>query len=207
MLNFYQKIKRNTSLTKYIDDSKINFRFIDSFRFLRSLLDKLALYLEKYPIVDYGFKHYTGEQLKLLKKKGVYPYDFTSSFESRDVTQLPTAEEFYIDLYETNIDENNYKHAKKVWDAFKVENLGEYSDLYLKTDVLLLAYLKIDNCMKLYGLDPAHFFTTLGFSWEAALKYTNIWLDLLTDINMLNFIERGNNFHKSYFRRKKVFTF
>ena len=160
-------------------------------------MDKLASYLEKYPIVDHEFKHYTEEQLKLLKKKGVYPYDFTSSFESLNAAQLPTFKEFYSNLYETNIDENDYKHAQKVWDAFKIKNLGEYSDLYLKTDVLLLADIFEnfrDNCMKSYGLDPAHFFTTPGFSWEAALKYTKIWLELLTDIDMLNFIERGNDF-------------
>ena len=159
-------------------------------------MDKLASYLEKYPIVDHEFKHYTEEQLKLLKKKGVYPYDFTSSFESLNVTQLPTFKEFYRDLYKTNIHENDYM-LKKCGMLSKLKILENTVILYLKTNVLLLADIFenfCDNCTKSYGLDLAHFFTTPGFSWEAALKYTNIWLELLTDIDMLNFIERGNKF-------------
>lgn len=174
----------------------MNFRFIDSFRFLPNSLDKLASYLDEYPIVDCEFEknRYSQEQLQLLKRKGVYPYDYTSSFDSLEVTQLPTLNQFYSDLYETNINEDEYNHAQKVWDTFKIKNLGEYSDLYLKTDTLLLADVFENfrnNCIKAYGLDVAHYYTSPGFSWEAALKYTDIKLELLTDIDMFLFIERG----------------
>ena len=75
-----------------------------------------------------------------------------------------------------------------------MENLGEYSDLYLKTDVLLLADIFEnfrDNCIKAYGLDPAHYYTTPGFTWDATLKFTKIQMELLTDLAMHLCVERG----------------
>lgn len=72
--------------------------------------------------------------------------------------------------------------------------MGEYSDLYLKIDVLLLADVFEhfrENCKIVYGLDPAHYYTTPGLSWDAMLKYTNVELELITDIDILLFIERG----------------
>lgn len=93
-----------------------------------------------------------------------------------------------------NISDESFEHAVTVWEKFNIRTLGEYSDLYLKTDVLLLANVFEnfrDNCLKAYGLDPAHYHTTPGFSWDAMLKYTGIKLELLTDIDMLLFVERG----------------
>jgi len=85
---------------------------------------------------------YTGEEingkikedLELIKKKEVYPYDYMDSFSRFNENQLPKREDFYSILNDTDISEDDYKHAQEVWDAFKIRNLGEYHDLYLKTD-------------------------------------------------------------------------
>ena len=88
----------------------------------------------------------------------------------------------------------DYEHTKKVWSGMKKENLGEYHDVYLKTDVLMLADVFEtfqETCLKHYGLDPAHFYTAPGLSWKAALKHTRVELELLRDVDMLLMFEQG----------------
>lgn len=70
-----------------------------------------------------------------MSRKGVYPYDYMDSFDKFD-KGLPSKDEFYNILNGEDISDENYQHAKEVWDVFKLENMGEYHDLYLKTDVL-----------------------------------------------------------------------
>ena len=92
------------------------------------------------------------------------------------------------------ISDCDYDHAKKVWEEFGLRNLGEYHDLYLKTDVILLSnvFNKFKEvCMKNYKLDPAHFYTAPGLAWQVCLKKTGITLDLITDPDMLLMFERG----------------
>ena len=72
--------------------------------------------------------------------------------------------------------------------------MGEYHDLYLQSDVLLLTdvFENFRNtCMQYYGLDPCHYFTSPGLSWDAMLKMTKVKLELMTDVNMYQFIEKG----------------
>lgn len=100
----------------------------------------------------------------------------------------------YSNLNESDITDSEYQHAQNVWLKFDIKSIGEYSDLYLKTDVLLLAEVFETfrkNSLNSYKLDPAHYFTTPGLSWDAMLFHTKIRLELLTDIDMLLFIERG----------------
>ncbi|RLU16025.1 hypothetical protein DMN91_011783 [Ooceraea biroi] len=88
---------------------------------------------------------------------------------------------------ETNV---NYEDQQR----FAILTLGEYSDLYLKTNVLLLVDVFEnfrDSCINSYGLDPAYYYTLPGFTWDAMLKHTRINFELLTDIDMVMFIERG----------------
>ena len=141
---------------------------------------------------------YTGGEidgdLDLMKKKGVYPYDYMDCFSRFNENQLPKREEFYSILNDTDISEDDYKHAQKVWDAFKIRNLGEYHDLYLKTDVLLLADVFQnfrETCLHHYRLDPSHYMSSPGLSWGAMLKMTKINLDLISDIDMQLFVEKG----------------
>ena len=129
-----------------------------------------------------------------MKKKGFYPYDYMDSFSRFNENQLPKREDFYSILNDTDISEDDYKHAQEVWDAFKIRNLGEYHDFYLKTDVLLLADV-FENfrktCLNHYRLDPSHYMSSPGLSWDAMLKMTKINLDLISDIDMQLFVEKG----------------
>jgi hypothetical protein len=107
---------------------------------------------------------------------------------------LPPRESFYSSLTSDTVSESDYAHAANVWKRFSIRNLGEYSDLYLKTDVLLLADIFENfrvSCLQSYGLDPAYYYTLPGFTWDAMLKHTCINFELLTDIDMVMFIERG----------------
>ena len=92
------------------------------------------------------------------------------------------------------ISEEDYQHAQRVWKEFGINNLGDYHDLYLRTDVVLLANVYEafrDTCLKHYKLDPAHFYTSPGLAWKACLKHTGIKLELLTDPDMLLMFEWG----------------
>ncbi|XP_019700896.2 uncharacterized protein LOC109504655 [Harpegnathos saltator] len=92
------------------------------------------------------------------------------------------------------VSESDYAHAANIWQRFAIQTLGEYSDLYLKIDVLLLADIFENfrnSCIKSYGLNPAYYYTLPGFTWDAMLKHTGVNFELLTDIDMVMFIERG----------------
>ena len=109
-------------------------------------------------------------------------------------TQLPPKEAFHSSLNMSDISECDYKHAQKVWRVFSLNNLGEYHNLYLKTDVILLANVFEafrDNCLEYYRLDPAHFYTLPGLAWQACLKKMVIKLELLTDPDILLMFECG----------------
>ena len=139
-------------------------------------------------------KYFEGDELKLLLRKGVFPYDDFDSFDKLNETKLPPKEAFYSLLNDEHITEDDYKHAKKVWETFNMKTMREYHDLYLKSDVLLLADVFEnfrDVCQKNYDLDPAWYFTSPGLSWDAMLKLTKIRLELFTDIGMLLMIEKG----------------
>ena len=136
--------------------------FIDSCQFMSSNLDKLVNNLPKDKLI-YTSQVFKGKKLDLMSKKGVYPYDFMDSFEIFDQTELPTKVQFYSTLNDQHITNNEYDHAKKVWKVFKIKTMGEYHDLYLKSDVLLLADV-FENfrktCLQYYKLDPCHYFTS-----------------------------------------------
>ena len=82
----------------------------------------------------------------------------------------------------------------RIWNGFKLKTMGDYHDLYLKTDVLLLADVFEEFrrvCLENYKLDPAWHYTSSGLAWDAALKLTKVGLELLTDIDMLLMFEKG----------------
>ena len=95
------------------------------------------------------------------------------SFEKFEETSLPPREEFYSKLYDEEISEKDYEFAKEVWKEFSVSNTGEYHDLYLKSDVVLLADLFEQfrkTCLEHYELDPARYLISPGLAWNALLK-------------------------------------
>ena len=109
-------------------------------------------------------------------------------------TRLPDKEKFYSKLNDEHITDEEYAHAQTVWETFECKTLGDYYDLYVKTDVALLAdvFENFRNlCQEQSGLDPAHYFTSPGLSWDALLKKTGLELELFTDLEMHLFVERG----------------
>ena len=139
-------------------------------------------------------RHYTGDKLNLLTRKGVYPYEYMDSLEKLKETKLPPKETFYSRLNDEDISDEDYEHAIKVWKTFGMKTLQDYHDLYNDADVLLLADVFEnfrDICIKNYKLDPGHYYTAPGLVWDAALKVTKVELELLTDIDMLLMVEKG----------------
>ena len=107
---------------------------------------------------------------------------------------LPDKEAFYSNLNMEDITDVDYKHAKRVFKNLSNKNLGDYHDLYVQSDILLLAdvFENFRNmCNKIYELDPAHFLSPPGLAWQACLKKTEVELELITDPNMLLMVEKG----------------
>jgi Recombination endonuclease VII len=166
-------------------------RFVDSFKFMASSLDSLAQGLN-----PDDFKELKSQftDCQLLLQKGVYPYEYIDSFNKFQENSLPPIGAFFSKMSNSNITNAQYEHARKVWQKYGIQNLGQYSDLYLKTDVMLLTDI-FENfrkeCFVTYGLDPAQYVTAPSLSWDAMLKYTEVELDLLTEIDMLHFLRKG----------------
>ena len=167
--------------------------FLDSFQFMSSSLDNLAKNLPDDAFI-FTQQEFSGEQFNLMKQKGTYPYDYMDSFQKFNDTQLPIKKDFFSILYNQHITHEQYDHAQTVWNTFNLKTMGDYHDLYLKSDTLLLADI-FENfrktCLQYYKLDPCHYFSSPGLSWDAMLKMTKIKLELITDIDMFQFIEKG----------------
>ena len=170
---------------KGIEKSKeIELRFTDSFKFMCSSLDSLVNNLACGNNEFFGFKDYNESQYKLLIRKGVYPYEYMDDWNKFKETTLPPKEAFYSKLNMSGVSmsgvsNQDYEHARRIWREFGFKDLGEYHDLYLKTDVILLAnvfkaFRKV--CLDNYGLDPAHIYTAPGLVWRTCLKKTKIKL-------------------------------
>ena len=188
---------------------QVNFeiRFIDSFKFLQTSLANLVGNLS--PDDFRNTKHVFKSNTELLTRKGVYPYDYVSSLDKLSETQLPPKEEFYSKLNDEVISDEDYQHAIRVWNTFGCKTIRDYHDLYLKSDVLLLADV-FENfrktCLHHYKLDPAHYYTSPGLAWDACLKETGQQLQLLHDYDMLMMFEqgiRGGITHIKAIRRSK----
>ena len=130
----------------------------------------------------------------LLLRKGVYPYEYMDNWERFNEMSLPSKESFYSNLNMENNDDIDYRHGNNIFKRFKLKNLGEYHDLYVQSNTLLLAdvFENFRNkCLEVYELDPIHFLSLPGLAWQACLKKTNVKLELLTDYDMLLMVEEG----------------
>ena len=188
----------SVEVDKYINKNgeerskEIELRFIDNFKFMSSSLDSLVNNLACGNNKFFGFKDYNESQYKLLIRKGIYPYEYMDNWDKFKETTLPPKEAFYSKLSMSGVSDQDYKHAQSVWNEFGINNIGEYNNLYLCTDVILLAngfesFRKV--CLDNYGLDSAHFYTAPGLAWKACLKKTRIRLELLLDPDMLLMFE------------------
>ena len=191
------------------DDRQVNvysrLKFVDTMNFMRTSLEKLVGNLEK-PSFKHTGKYFRDEELDLMLRKGVYPYEYMTGVERLREKSLPPKEEFASLLGSgvisnskamitpSHISDEDYEHAQKLFEAFGCENLADYTGLYCKWNVLLLADVFesfIDVCLGKYGLDPSHYITAPAFSWDAMLKMTGVKLKLLTDSDMHLFFEEG----------------
>ena len=109
------------------------------------------------------------------------------SWDKFNETSIPDKEAFYSKLNKKGISSADYAHVQKVWTVCKIKNFGDYHDLYVQSDTILLADVFEnfrDKCIELYELDPAHFSSAPGLAWQAYLKKTGVKLELLTDYDM-----------------------
>ena len=196
----YISFSIKVEVDKYIDKEgnekykEIELRFIDSFKFMSSSLDSLVNNLAKGDHIFWGFEEYSDKQRELLIRKGIYPYEYMSSWDKFNEDRLPSKDKFYSNLNMSGVNDKEYEHARNVWKEFGIKNMGEYHDLYLNTDVILLANVFESFrsvCMKNYGLDTAHFYTAPGLAWKACSKKTAVRLELLLDPEMFLMFERG----------------
>ncbi|XP_025199346.1 uncharacterized protein LOC112597488 [Melanaphis sacchari] len=183
------------SFSKYISNS-FTIRFIDTLRFMASSLSTLSknLITPRFEKFRNSAKHFSTQDLPLVTRKGVYPYDYTDDWDKLEETSLPAKVDFYSLLEESHIKNEDYEHAKIVWNHFDCQTLGEYSDLYLKIDVLLLTDVFEnfrDLCITTYHLDPSFYYTAPGFSFDCMLKYTGQQLELIHDYDILIMFEKG----------------
>ena len=200
-ISFSKKIKVDEYKSKRTGETVslyFEIRFIDSFKFLQTSLANLVgnLQTDDFHNTKEIFKETEQSEVAvdLLTRKGVYPYDYVSSIEKLSETQLPPKDQFYSKLNDEDISDEDYQHAINVWNTFKCKTIKDYHDLYLKSDVLLLADV-FENfrktCLKHYNLDPAHCYTSPGLAWDACLKETGQELELSHDYDMLMMFEKG----------------
>lgn len=160
------------------EETKIKFQFIDSFRFLGNSLDTLSSSFqpEKISILVRDFPHLDPDRLKLLMRKGIFFYGYLDSVERLNETQLSSQEYFYNKLNDELITDSHFQHAQLIWSKFNLGNLSEYSDLCMKTDILLLV-LVFETLRKssheVYGLHPAHYYTLSGYN-DPRYRFTQV---------------------------------
>ena len=181
-----------------------NLIFIDSMQFINSGLDSLVKNLPNSDFI-YLSEKFSGKFLELVKEKGVYPDEYMDSFKKFSEDKLPNKSKFFSSFKDECISEKDYQRANNVWNAFKMKAMGDYHDLYLKRDVLLLADVFekfIKTCLDYYRLDPCHYFSSPGLSWDVMVKMTGIELELISDIDIHLFIEKGMRGGISYIAKR-----
>ncbi len=155
--------------------------------------------------------NYSYSRIRMLTEKGKYPYEHFDSFDRFKETTIPEAKVFISTLdkcvidgvdYEDKKDDEDimveckkaYNKAVSVFNEFKCKNLGDYSDLYLKTDTLILADIFEsfrDTCLREFKLDPVNYYTLPGYSWDCCLKKSQVKLEPFVEgqLDMLLFVE------------------
>ena len=181
-------------------------KFIDSYRFIASKLENLVNNLvephknlsidmlkQRFPNT-YQLCNDNIDKFKLLLRKGVYPYEYMDSWDKFDLPVPLDKKHYYSELNDSNISDEDINHVKNVCNTLKITNLGQYHDLYVRSETALLAdifenfrdrYLDVDK------LDPAYYLSAPGLSWHSGLKMTGQVLKLLTHENMLLLFEKG----------------
>ena len=135
-----------------------------------------------------GKQNWLMDHAHKLRQKGVFPYEYIDSGERLLETDLPTQEQFYDRLHDEPCSDEDYDRAEEVWNFFGCANLLQYLELYLNSDVFLLAdvFENFRNIsMKFYKLDPAHYLSAPQLAWDALLKYTDRAAPQIPGVNPL----------------------
>ena len=183
---------------KYIGIKYKDIRFMDSFRFLSTSVEKLAGSLNDSDF-SYLSEYFSDdprgvEKVAMLRRKGIFPYSYLTGYEKLRELGLPPPAAFHNDLTDTDVTESEYQFASEVFQTFGCETLADYVRAYLTSDVLILccAFQAFRaKSIRFYGLDPTGFWTTPGFAFQAALLMTRAELELMTDPDMMLMIEKS----------------
>ena len=180
---------------KFLTFSFDNFRFIDSFAFLPSSISNLT---DNLRTDENAFSYIkTREHRKIwsyIFRKGVFPYDYITSYKKLLESQLPPKEAFFNKLTNSCIKDSEYVFAQEIWNIFKCETLLDYMKVYLKSDVSLLLCIVEkyrDTCLEQFKLDPLKYISSSQLSFDAMLKKTHCKFELLCDKEMYSFMEKG----------------
>lgn len=171
-----------------------NMKFIDSMQFMNESLDKLSKNLITDDFSNFANvgKFFNKDEMKIMCRKGFYPYDYVNNNKVFK-KPLPSRDKFYNKLCQEELTVDDYDHVINVYQTMKCNNFGDYHDLYLKCDVLLLAdvFENFRNlCINVYKLDPSNYMTSPSLSWDAMLMTTKIKLELISDYEILEFMEK-----------------
>ena len=172
-------------------------RFLDSYQFVSQSLDNLAKTLKTgdFFLLKEFFSNIPDQLFCKLTQKSFLPYSFLDSFAKIE-EPLPAFSDSWKNSLTSKVDITfqDYQHALDIYRKFGCTNLGDYNDVYLKTDVLLLTdkFEKFRSvCLSVYQLDPGHFYSAPNLSWESKVISTRVNLGLSQDVIMLLFFERG----------------
>lgn len=194
------------------------YQFLDSIAFLQSSLASLSQdlsetdhdyqILKSFEFVQNDDKTINYDKFTTCLKKNFFPYEFCTSLElMRKTTKPPPQTAFYSKLSETTISDDDYAFVLSVWKMFNIQNLEDYAKLYCMIDTILLAEIfqkfRLDM-LKFSSLDPAHYISLPSFSFDAMLKITKCQLELLCDIDMVQFIEYGIRGGLSYINTRHL---
>ena len=200
----FYRVVRNINACRRNRRRRYQIRFLDSLLFVQASLDSVAKSMApedftciKGLALELGFrgqgKLTVEEAFSLLRRKGVYPYEWFDDEAKWNACALPPIQAFVSLLQHGTSDyhqltpkdrstlEEDYAFAGQVWQRFGLQTFREYHDLYLRLDVLLLAdvFERFRNVfMTGFGIDPCHYYTLPGAGWEAALKKTGSVLEL-----------------------------
>ena len=169
-------------------------RVLDSFQFMSQSLDSLEKTVDK--LLRTGFLNNGDNYFGKLIKKGFFPYNYLDSFE-KFIEPFPPHGPLWYNTLAKSIEVTKKQHnfASGVYNAFECKHLGDYPDIYLRTDVFLLADISQkfgEVCMHVYKFHPAHYYSVPNLSCDAMLITTGVKLEILQDIDQLLFFEKGN---------------
>ena len=169
--------------------------FLDSFQFLSSSLAALVANLDSLPFTEKRMHaRFPGISDAVIRRKGVFPYSYFNSPTVLQETSLPSIASFKDDLSGAECSADEYAHAQRAWVELGCRTFREYLVAYLHLDIYLLTdVFERFRCVSLQedGLDPVHFVSLPGLSYQSCFKRSGEKIDLLQDIDMIRLFERG----------------